>query len=229
MTVSELLYRALRLAGAVQLSGRTASASEMSDAFNTLNSLIDGWNAEGLTVHAITRSSFSLQANVGQYTIGAGGDFNVTRPPKIEAAHGIVGTPVVEPPIKICTAPEWAAVALKGETSNLGPRNLFYEATHPLGKIYFHPVPSAAMSVALYLWKPLAQFANQSETVNLPSGYLRAVEYNLAVELSLTPRFRRFAMDAGVAAKAAEFKQAIRELNAGLNFGMTPAAQEPSA
>jgi hypothetical protein len=226
MIVSELLYRALRLAGAVQLAGRSASATEMTDAFNTLNALIDGWNAEGLLVHAVERSFFPLQANVGQYTIGAGGDFNTPRPPKIEAAHGMVGTPLMEPPIKICTAAEWANITLKGETSNLGPRNLFYEATHPLGKIYLHPAPSTVMSVALYLWKQLAQFASQSTTISLPAAYQRAIEYNLAVELSLTPRFRRFAMDPGVAEKAVEFKQAIRELNAGLNFGFTPAAKE---
>jgi hypothetical protein len=211
MIVSELLYRALRLAGAVQLAGRSASATEMTDAFATLNALIDGWNAEGLSVHAIERSFFALQANVGQYTIGTGGDLNTPRPPKIEAAHGMVGTPLMEPPIKICTATEWANIPLKGETSNFGPRNLFYEATHPIG---------------LYLWKQLAQFASQSSTISLPAAYQRAIEYNLAVELSLTPRFRRFAMDPGVAEKAAEFKQAIRELNAGLNFGFTPAAKE---
>jgi hypothetical protein len=227
MLVSELLYTALRLAGVIQLSGRTASTTEMADAFAALNALIDGWNAEQLAVYAIDRQVYSLTSATASYTIGTGATWDTARPAKIEAAHVIVGSPTIERPVKVCTAPEWAAIAFKGETSNLGPTSLFYEALSPTGTVYVSPIPSANMSIVLFVWAQLAQFAAQSDTVTLPVGYVRAITFNLAVELSQTPRFSRFPMDAGVAQKAAEFKAAIRELSAQLNYGDGPAASQP--
>jgi hypothetical protein len=227
--VSELLYSALRLAGVLGQAGRTASATEMTDAFTALNNLVDNWNAEKLAVYAIEKKVVALTASTAEYTIGTGGAFAFPRPPKIEAAHCIVGTPAIDQVIKVCSPAEWAAILIKGETTNLGPRNLFYEATLPLGKVYFHPIPSATMGAALFVWSQLAAFASQAATVTLPTGYLDAVIYNLAVDLSLTPRFVRFPMDPAVVGRAAEYKAALKAHNAELNFGLNTTAPAPGA
>ncbi|HUQ93001.1 MAG TPA: hypothetical protein VM120_15070 [Bryobacteraceae bacterium] len=63
MVVSELLYTALRLAGMFQLSGRTSSTTELADAFAALNALVDGWNADGLTIFAIEKKVCTLAAS----------------------------------------------------------------------------------------------------------------------------------------------------------------------
>lgn len=231
MTVSQLLYDALRLAGVVQLAGRTASTAEMDDAFRALNNLVDGWNAEKLSVYAIERQVFALAANTQSYTIGTGATWNTPRPPKIEAAHVIVGTPSIEREVAVLPAVAWAAIPFKGESSNLGPQNLCYEALIPSGKVWVHPIPSASMSIALFVWGQIAAFASQASNVDLPAGYARAITYNLAIELANTPRFRRFPMDPNVAALAAKYKAEIQAKNAELLHGITITAPagEPAA
>lgn len=231
MTVETLLYDALRLAGIVQLSGRTASTTEMADAFRALNHLIDGWNAEKLSVYAIERKTFALAANTASYTIATGATWDTARPPMIEAAHVIVGSPAIERPIAILPAAAWAAIPLKAQTSNFGPESLFYEALVPTGKVWVHPIPTASMSIALFVWGQLTAFEAQDDDVDFPAGYARAITYNLAVELANAPRFRRFAMDANVAALADRYKAEIQAKNAQLLYGLSitpPPPQEPA-
>lgn len=229
MTVETLLYDALRLAGVIQLAGRTAGTDEMADAFRALNNLIDGWNAEKLSVYAIERKLFALAANTASYNIGTGATWDTARPPMIEAAHVIVGTPAIERPIAVLPAAAWAAIPLKAQTSNFGPQNLFYEALVPTGKVWVHPIPSASMSLVLFVWGQLTAFTDQDDEVDFPAGYARAITYNLAVEVANGARFRRFPMDPNVAVLAAQFKAEIQAKNAQLLYGVTlPPPQEPA-
>lgn len=76
--------------------------------------------------------------------------------------------------------------------------------------------------MALYVWSQLAAFALQSSTVVLPPGYQRAIIYNLAVELSLSPRFVRSKLDPGVAALAKQYKGELGQLNAIPGYGEAP-------
>lgn len=225
MVVSDLLYTSLRLAGILHAAGRTASTSVMLDAFNSLNALVDAWNAEQLSVYAIERRTFTLTIGVGTYTIGIGGALNTPRPIKIERANGVIGNPEVNPEIEIITAEDWAEMPFKVDSSLFGPTKLFYQSSYPLGTIYFTPAPAGPASVHLYVWAQFTQFALQAEVLALPPAYLRALEYNLAVELSAHPQFRRFPMDPTVAKMAAEFKNAIRELNAQVQYGISPISQ----
>jgi hypothetical protein len=225
MIVSELLYQSLRHAGVIQLSGRTVSASEMADAFVTLNALIDALNAEQLAVYAVERKTGTLSASTSVYTVGTGATFNFARPAKIEAASVLVGSPAHDQHVEVMTASEWAKVTNKGEVSNFGPRYLFYEALNPTGNVHVAPMPVGTMTLVMYVWAQIAQFANQAATVTLPPAYLKLITYNLAVELSLTPRFRRFAMDPGVAAIAKQAKADVANLNAQLNFSAAAATE----
>jgi hypothetical protein len=230
MLVSDMLYTALRLAGVVQAAGRSLSTAEMSDAFDTLNALIDGWNGEDLALYAIEQKSKTLTA-VASFTIGPTGDLVTTaRPVKIQAAEVYVG--LLSRAVKVMSADEWGGLQVKGEISNVGPEALFYEPNIPNGTVRVAPIDAGtnANSLKLYVWSQLSQFAAQGDTVTLPPAYLRAIEYNLAVELSLGPRFIRFPMDPNVPAKAADFKAKIVQMNAQLVYGprVVATAQGPA-
>jgi hypothetical protein len=72
------------------------------------------------------------------------------------------------------------------------------------------PKPSAANKVVLYSMKALTAFATADTAVSLPNGYLRALRYNLAIEMA--PEFGR-EPSALVVTAAQESKEVIKRMN----------------
>jgi hypothetical protein len=227
MLVKEILYHALRRAGVIQLTARTASQAEMDDAFANLNWLMDSFLADGLLYYSSSGEDCNLTASKGVYTIGPGGEFPFPRPSTIAAASVVHGGDTTEP-VKPLNVQQWAALDNQKEISSFGPDFLYYESSLPLGKIHIAPMPMAAMVMTIYVPLPIAQFSAQDSIVTLPPAYLQLIIYNLAVQLSTTPRFRRFPMDPIVPQIAAQTRDDIRRFNAdlaaALGLGLAPAA-----
>jgi len=182
--VSDLLYAAYREAGIMPRAGTGYSYEEAVDGLLVLNQMIDKWASDQTMVYSISRLLFSLVANQGSYTIGAGGDFSVTRPPRIEHAGAVLSldqTPEV--PMLIYSINQWRSVRGKAITDTL-PRGLYYDSGAPLGTIYVWPVPSSTPQLALYLWQFVTEYESTDTQVTLPYGYRAALTYNLAVELA---------------------------------------------
>ena len=116
-------------------------------------------------------------------------------------------------------AAQWAALDNQKEISSFGPDFLYYEALIPLANVHIAPMPMSAMTMTIYVPLPIGQFAAQDSNVVLPPAYLSMIIYNLAVEVSLTPRFRRFEMQPGVIVLADRYKAEIRRFNAELVLG----------
>jgi hypothetical protein len=209
MTVAQLITGAFRLLGQLR-TGQGASTDALADGLTTLNDMIEAWNNERLMVHAIQRSVFSL-TGAASYTIGTGGNFNVTRPVRIDNA-GCVLAGGDELELELLTPQRWAEQTLKSLTSTL-PQKLYHETTFPLGRIYLWPVPTEANQLALYMWQALAGFAATGDTVSFPPGYAKALRYNLAVELA--PQFMlKGKLTPMVAEIANESKAALKRINA---------------
>jgi hypothetical protein len=216
MRVYDLLYVSHRIAGILGAPQRTLSQAEIADAFDALNAMLDSWNTERLMIYSITRQVHPLVASQQIYTIGASisASFNTTRPPTIEKAS-ILDEPLSaqprESPIEIVTALQWQNIPIKTTLSPF-PDMLWYDAAYPLGKIHLYPVPSETNSLVLYPWTQFSQFAAVTDTVAFPSAYLRAIQYNLAVELA--PRYPSTRMSPMVIPMAIEAKAAVKNLNA---------------
>lgn len=205
MTVLTLIQSSLRLIGKLG-PGRGAGPSELTDALFVLNSLLDAWRAERLTVYSITRSTHALTGGQATYTIGTGGNFNVDRPVRIEAAGLITGTQ--EFPLELLTAERWQQVSLKSLAGR--PAALYNDGAYPLSTLSIYPVPSAADTLALYTWGTFAPFTATSETVAMPPGYADALRYELAVQLAAE---WQLPLRPDVAMLASEKKAAIQRLN----------------
>ncbi len=189
LLVSDLTYRAQRIAGLLTEAGRTSGPEVQVDSLAILNSMVDSLRTENLLIWANVRSDFPTVSNKGAYTIGAGGDWDIDRPEKIDLANWVFtnNSPNTEVPIRIRTIQEWAGLTPKSQTSTIAT-DLYYEPfvreLAPFGRVNLWPIPLGSWKVALYLWQMLVQFASLADQVILPDGYRKMLEYNLAVELA---------------------------------------------
>lgn len=182
-TVRDLINRSFRLIG-VLAAGETPSAQEQTDAFNTLNDMISDWSNQSLFITSILRESFPTVAGQGTYTMGVGGNFNTVRPQSIENCLIVAqATPETELPMTIINKDQYAGIIVKSVTSSI-PLFLYPDYGFPFANLNIWPVPSVVTNLILYSWKPLASFVTVNDTVALPTGYQRALIYNLALELA---------------------------------------------
>ena len=232
--VSDLLYSAMRIAGILSAPGRGYSASDAEDGLMVLNSMLDTWTAERLTVYAELRSIFNLIANRQFYVIGQSGvvDWNVPRPERIERAGYIFTnvTPNVEVPARILTDQEWSGLSPHELTSTI-PTTLYYQALVPNGQVTVWPIPtdvSQVGQVAIYTWQQIPQFPSTITQCFLPPAYRNAIEYNLAIEMAV--RYQRRANLTPLAVQiAASSKRKLKAMNSQVLLMQTEMANRGGA
>lgn len=210
--VGDILYAAMRIAGILAAPGRGYGVDEKNDALNAFNVMLDGWNTERLTVYVMVRSLFTFTPSKQAYTIGPGGDFDMVRPIRIHAAGVLITTTgqPIELAMSSLTTDRWQGIAVKSTTSTW-PSAFYYEPYFPLGTLNFWPIPRDVNQLVLYTEQQIGQFFDPSQQVLVPPGYLKALEYNLALELSV--RFPRAKMTALAMQIAVDSKADIKRRN----------------
>jgi hypothetical protein len=185
MTASDLIASALRLIG-VLAAGEPIPPDSAGDALSALNSMIDGWNADGLAVFTTQSNDFPFVAGKQVYTLGTGGDFNITRPAYIDSMSAIITNNPdnpVEVPMTEYTVDDWQTKVPVKNVSGSFPQLYYDDGNFPLRAISFWPIPSQANSVRIYSWQPLAAQTFTSQ-IKFPPGYEEAFRFNLAVRLA---------------------------------------------
>ncbi len=185
-TPNDIISLALKTSGVLGV-GQPASAEDSNDSFTVLNFMLAQWNRKRwLVYHLVDVAKTSTGAQ--SYTVGPGGDYNVTvRPDRLEAAFFRQVVPSqpnqIDYPLEIIEAREtYNNIALK--TLQSFPSYIFYDAAYPLGSIYPWPIPQANLyAVHITLKMVLAQFTSLAQTIVLPDEYMAAIMYNLAVRL----------------------------------------------
>lgn len=213
MLASRLLERSLRLIGALQ-AAEPMEPEDAQDALDVLNGMLEAWRLDSLLVYARLRYTFALTAGLGQYTVGAGGNFNIPRPVRIEDAKYVTGSgaQTLDSPLPMLTDREYRDITLKFLASNWGLW-AYYDPTYPLGTFVIWPVPTVSNSVRFTVWNPLSSVPTIETDIDLPPGYRRALEYNLAREMapeygvSLQPLDERLVL-------AMESKNDLQRINA---------------
>ena len=84
MTPVALIRLMLRDAG-VSGVGQAPRAEDNNDVLTTLNMMLDEWATKRWLVYHLVDVSVPVTGAIS-YTIGAGGDFNTTRPDQVQAA-----------------------------------------------------------------------------------------------------------------------------------------------
>ena len=212
MTAIDLISSSLRLVQ-VLASGEVPTNPEAQDALAILNQLIDQWNAERLTIFTIARLVFVPSVLKQAYTLGPGGDFNIAlRPPKIQRCTVIsLNNPVqpVELPIDYLTDSQWADIPTKNVPSAL-PTSVWDDGGFPLRTLSYFPIPNVLVNFGIYAWTQLTQFPDLVTDETFPPGYLKALRYNLALDLA--PEYGK-STPPEVAAQAVTSKAIIKSMN----------------
>ena len=207
-TAAEILNSALRKIGEFQ-AGET-TASEISTVGRALlNTMLDGWAVERLSVYQISQLSNTWPAATVSRTIGATGNFTNTRPVKVDSAFFLDSASNKYPLIILYSREQYDGFVTPS-TASTYPEYLFYDPSYPNGTIYLYPVPSGAVTLKLNVWQTLQSFAGLATDLALPPGYQRAIEFNLAVEWA--HEFGR-EVPRAVAAIAVQSKAAIKSIN----------------
>jgi hypothetical protein len=191
-TPRTIIKMALRDINAIGI-GETPDGDEEAQALDILNQMLDWWQSQPGLAYVVTRSVYSLTANVQTYTLGDGATFSQVRPTRIMAWSVIPdddATDVQEipqgPPY---TWQQWQHISQKSLTGKY-PSAMWADWDHTTADGYmnvsFYPVPdNSDVDVVLYCRghvAPVTASTIATSTAYAP-GYARAMRLNLAMEL----------------------------------------------
>jgi hypothetical protein len=203
VTSTDLINSSLRLINAISI-GETPQGQESIDGLWTLNQMVDSWQIERLMIYAIQRQVNDSQGNPfvlvpGQqvYPTGLGfqtngtpiyvaGNFNIPRPTKIEGVGLIwLANPAqpLELQMEMLTWERWAGIPVKAVTSTI-PTSVWDDAQYPFRNLSFWPIPTIISQITIYTWQQIGQFPDLTTEFTFPPGYLKAIRYNLAIDLA---------------------------------------------
>ncbi len=211
----------------VYAPGETISDADAERVLTVANDMLDSWSNESLTCYQEIEQSTALIAAKQQYTIGSGGDVNVTRPLRIKDGPGaayVQDTNGNNYPLDVLPLDSWNMIGNRGAqvTANI-PMVLFYDPAFPLGKLNFYPTPNQGGFTAFWdSYLQLTTFASLTTALSLPPGYSLAIKSNLAVEVK--PYFKTAQLDPLIIAKASKSKANIKITNKRLNEALMDAA-----
>ena len=179
ITALDLIRRSMYLINALA-AGETPDAQSANDALQTLNEMIDSWSIQSLAVYGTANDEFPTVPGKSIYTYGTGGDINEQRPAYVNASYCV--RQGVTTPVRVIDILEYNTIPLKGTTQPLVERAVWTNA-YPLSTIMLWPVPSEVVTIGLTSGRILTNVANLQTSIDLPPGYLKALRYNLAVDL----------------------------------------------
>lgn len=183
-TPLDIIQQAMKKSGILGI-GQTPNDEDTNDAFQDLNDMIAQWQHQRwLVYHLVDVAKVSTGAV--SYTVGTGGDFNVPNPDRLEAAflrQLVSGGNNVDYPLQLIESREiYNNIALKNLTSF--SRMIFYDSGYPNGLVYPWPVPQADIyEIHITLKAQLGSFSSLVQQISLPSEYMAALKFNLAVRL----------------------------------------------
>jgi hypothetical protein len=180
-TAGEQIEAALRLIGFLG-EGETPSGTIGATCLEALNQMLDAWSVSRLLVYSTQDQALTWASGNATRTLGPTGQLVGLRPVQLlPDTYYTVGSQTY--PIRIISRDKYSAIADKAATSPL-PEFLVIDYDTPNATLTLYPVPSQNLSFHFISVTEFTQPALYSTELVLPPGYLRAVKYNLAVELA---------------------------------------------
>ncbi len=197
-TALQLINRGMRIARVLG-KGEALDEDEAADGLTALNAMLDSWQTERLSVYKIESNTFTWTASQQSRTVGASGNFVLSRPARVDDSCVFVQNNI-EIPVQLIDLDAWAGIPSKTVTSTV-PTYLYPEYGTSIITLYVYPIPSASISFILRSWSRLQSFTALTTSMDLPMGYEDAIAYNFAerycVEFGkeLLPKAQRIAVN----------------------------------
>lgn len=182
-TARDLIHRSLRLIHVLD-SGEDPTADEANDSLTALNDMLDSMSVPGLYIYATKEDVVSWPAGQESRTIGASGNFNITRPTRIEDSTFFTATSGEDYPLKILRSRAAYSGIYDKDISTDFPEFLYYEPSFPLGKLFIWPVPSVSLSISLHSQEQLTQLTTLDTALSIPPGYKELLTALLCARLA---------------------------------------------
>ena len=223
-SVSTMILNALTMTGEKAI-GDSLDSAEQGYYLSRMNSMLDSWSLERMMIYSLSQTSFALTASQGLYTIGSGGNFNMTRPNKIVDPCFIRDSDGFDQPLQLLNAQSYGRIVDKTADGSW-PIYLFYDfgySATSTASIRLWPEPDSGLTLFINTLQPLQNFSSMSVSVQLPPGYQRAIETNFGVETA--PGF--VTLDKEIIKIAKDSKAIIKGQNATspimrLEYGVPP-------
>lgn len=157
-------------------------------ALDRIQSMIDEWAADRLTLSLQLRTQFTLPSGTSSITIGTGGTVNLAsgRPMWLNTVNYVIpgSSPAVEVPIGQMDEDAYAALSIKSLPSAL-PIQSFYQTnlSDAFGTLFVWPQVTQNVDIVIYSPQAVTVPASLSTDLIGPPGYRSAFLYQLAVRL----------------------------------------------
>lgn len=163
-TARDLCTDSLKEAGVLGV-GQTALATDINDANTRLQRMMAVWQKQRWLVPSLDDKTLTLDGSKS-YTVGVGGDINVSSPPSDIKGGYIIQlntgqTPVSLPLRKIFSYEDYIQIALKDLTSL--PTRFFYDNKFPLANVFPWPIGNSQYE-AHFLLQSRIGFGSTIET-----------------------------------------------------------------
>jgi hypothetical protein len=207
--VIDILTSAAMLCGSLA-PGETLNASESQDFFYRLLDMQSAWSGERENLFVVGITELVATLAKGTYTLGPGaGDFSQARPILIQTASHVLNG--ITESLELVDSTNFASIQDRSATSKLILK-LYCDYNSPVATLYVWPIPALPPTLELFTQTPLPVWVTIFDTVTLPDIYLKALKFNLAVNI---------APDLGtpdnilqqIVPQAVEAKMAMREVN----------------
>ena len=189
-SAQSLIVSVFRMLG-ITAQGEDPTAAELLDGKARLDELVDAWGLDRLVQPVVRRAQYTTVAGQASYTIGPAG--TVPTPDWIGPRPEFVGyvallltnsTPNTELPLGELTDMSYTTISQK-TLSNSQPTAWKYTPTSPAGTFTLWPVPdNSTYPIVVYASEAVLPFTSLTASYSLPSGYMRALRYNLAREIA---------------------------------------------
>lgn len=204
ITALMLIDRAYALLG-FKAAGEPLSADDAEYGRLVLNTMLDGWNTQPMSVVSVGEAVASISGTSA--TVGPGQVFDIERPARLEAGS-FSRLNGIDYPVKEIDRETYSRLSLK-TVQGYTPQYIYYDANMPAATVFFYPQPLAGIEFHLAVQTQLTEFPSVTTECILAPGYRKAIEYSLAEELA--PGIKELPVT--VLRAAANARRAIRRTN----------------
>ena len=178
-TAYDVVRGALRLIGVVTPI-EPPSAEEAADGLSAMNQMLASWAASRYTSRICPTNIVRPDVRCCELPIGSGGAINTTRPTTIYQAHITQGG--IDYPLRVVALGEYEAIPDKSTTGSI-PEVMAIRPGYPLSTLHLYPAPGSGCTLVMDKVAPPSDLALY-DTMPYPPEFIRAIRYNLAIELA---------------------------------------------